>query len=62
MPREKDLWRDIEILGQAASGVFTMNDEFKEACRRGQEGIIRLYRFDDYPPAKGDSEFKKAES
>ncbi|HUV51639.1 MAG TPA: hypothetical protein VMW64_01015 [Dehalococcoidia bacterium] len=59
MPREKDLLRDVEILGQAASGSFTMNDEFKEACRRGQEAIIRLYRFDDHPPVKDDSKEKR---
>lgn len=31
----------IEILGQAAVGVFTFNDEFKEACEMGKAALAR---------------------
>lgn len=34
--------RVIEILGEAASGVVTLNDEFHEAARVGQKAVILL--------------------
>ena len=34
--------RAIEILGEAAIGVLTLDDNFKEAVRMGQQALISL--------------------
>ena len=34
--------RAIEILGEAATGVLTLNDNFKEAMKMGQQALISL--------------------
>jgi len=36
--------RVIELLGEAAAGVVTFNDEFHEAVKVGQKAVILLTR------------------
>ena len=31
----------IEILGEAESGVVTLDDRFKEACKLGKQALIK---------------------
>lgn len=41
---EIDIDKAIEVLGQAAAGIATLNEEFKEACFAGKDALARQAR------------------